>query len=55
MIEIEPAELSVPTDCEVSLDALNYLGKQMYGMDRLEQEQFLAVLSCDDLNINCSV
>ena len=52
VIDIEPAELSVLTDCEVSLDALNYLGKQMYGMDRLEQEKFLAVLSCEDLNIN---
>ena len=40
VIDIEPAELSVLTDCEVSLDALNYLGKQMYGMDRLEQEKF---------------
>lgn len=52
VIDIEPAELSVLTDCEVSLDALNYLGKRMDGMDRLEQKQFLAVLSCDDLNIN---
>ena len=52
VIDIEPAELSVLTDCEVSLDALNYLGKRMDGMDHLEQKQFLAVLSCDDLNIN---
>ncbi len=52
VIDIEPAELSVLTDCEVSLDALNYLGKRMDGMDRLEQKQFLSVLSCDALNIN---
>ncbi len=52
IIDIEPAELSVLTDCEVSLDALNYLGKRMDGMDRLEKKQFLSVLSCDDLNIN---
>ena len=29
VIDIEPVELSVLTDCEVSLDALNYLGKRM--------------------------
>ena len=52
VIDIEPVELSMLTDCEVSLDALNYLGKRMDGMDQLEQRQFLAVLSCDDLNIN---
>ncbi len=52
VIDIEPAELSVLTDCEVSLDVLNYLGKRMDGMDNLEQKQFLAALSCDDLNIN---
>jgi hypothetical protein len=52
VIDIEPVELSMLTDCEVSLDALNYLGKRMDSMDRLEQKQFLAVLSCDDLNIN---
>lgn len=52
VIDIEPAELSVLTDCEVSLDALNYLGKRMDGMDHLEEEQFLAVLSCNELNID---
>ena len=52
VIDIEPAELSVLTDCEVSLDVLNYLGKRMDGMDHLEEEQFLAVLSCNELNID---
>ena len=33
VIEIEPLELSVLTDCDVSLDALNYLGKRLDGMD----------------------
>ncbi len=51
IIYIEPAELSVLVDCDVSLDALNYLGKRMDGMERIEEEQFLAVLSCDELNI----
>ena len=51
VIDIEPAELSMLMDCEVSLDALNYLGKRMDGMEKLESEQFLAVLSCDELNI----
>ena len=51
IIDIEPAELSVLMDCEVSLDALNYLGKHMDGMAKLEEEQFLAALSCDELNI----
>lgn len=52
VIDIEPAELSVLMDCEVSLDALNYLGKRMDGMEKLETEQFLAVLSCNELNID---
>ena len=52
IIDIEPAELSILLDCEVSLDALNYLGKRMDGMERLEEKQFLAVLSCDELNMN---
>ena len=52
IIDIEPAELSTLLDCEVSLDALNYLGKRMDGMDHLEEKQFLAVLSCDELNMN---
>ena len=52
IIDIEPSELSTLIDCEVSLDALNYLGKRMDGMERLEEKQFLAVLSCDELNMN---
>ncbi len=52
VIDIEPAELSVLMDCEVSLDALNYLVKRMDGMDHLEEEQFLAVLSCGELNMD---
>ena len=52
VIDIEPAELSVLMDCEVSLDALNYLGKRMDGMEKLESEQFLAVLSCGELNMD---
>ena len=51
VIEIEPSELSVLTDCDVSLDALNYLGKRLDGMDKLESKQFLAVLSCDEAEI----
>ena len=52
IIDIEPVELSTLLDCEVSLDALNYLGKRMDGMENLEEKQFLAVLSCDELNMN---
>ena len=51
VLEIEPAELSMLEDCEVSLDALNYLGKCMDGMCKAERNQFLAVLSCDELEI----
>ncbi len=51
VLEIEPAELSMLDDCEVSLDALNYLGKRMDGMCKAERNQFLAVLSCDELEI----
>ena len=51
VLEIEPSELSVLTDCDVSLDALNYLGKRLDGMDKLERKQFLAVLSCDEAEI----
>ena len=51
IIEIEPAELSVLEDFDVSLDALNYLGKRMDGMCKAERNQFLAVLSCDELEI----
>ncbi len=49
--QIEPAELSVLEDCEVSLDALNYLAKRMDGMSRAEQNQFFTALTCDDLVI----
>ena len=48
VIEIEPMELSMLKDCEVSLDALNFLGKRMDGMDKSELNQFLAVLTCDE-------
>lgn len=51
VIGIEPAELSVLRGFEVSLDALNYLGKRIDGMSKREQNQFLAVLSCDELEI----
>ncbi|MCM1335469.1 MAG: hypothetical protein NC084_13050, partial [Bacteroides sp.] len=49
--EIEPSELSVLEDCEVSLDALNYLAKRLDGMDELERKQFFAALTCDKVNI----
>ena len=49
-LEIEPAELSMLVDREVSLDALNYLGKRMDGMDKRELNKFLAVLSCEELD-----
>lgn len=51
VIEIEPAELSVLKGFEVSLDALNYLGKRLDGICGAEQKQFLAVLSCDELEM----
>ena len=38
VIEIEPAELSVLEDCDVNLDALNYLGKRMDGMCKAERK-----------------
>ncbi len=50
VIEIEPAELSILQDCEVSLDALNYLGKRLDGMDSREYKQYLAVLSCSEIS-----
>lgn len=50
IIEIEPEELSMLTDCDVSLDALNYLGKRMDGMSKGERDQFLAVLSCQEIS-----
>ncbi len=51
VISIEPTELSMLEDCEVSLDALNYLGKRMEGMNNGECNQFLATLMCDELEI----
>ena len=48
---IEPTDLSVLEDCEVSLDALNYLAKRMDGMDAREHNQFFAALTCEELNI----
>lgn len=51
VIDIEPMELSVLTDCEISLDALNYFGKCMDGMSKAERSQFLAVLTCKKLDI----
>lgn len=50
VIEIEPSELSVLTDCDVSLDALNYLGKRLDGMDESEHKQYLAALSCTEIS-----
>lgn len=50
VIEIEPAELSILQDCEVNLDALNYLGKRLDGMDSRECKQYLAVLSCPEIS-----
>ncbi|MBD5384257.1 MAG: hypothetical protein HDR72_04585 [Ruminococcaceae bacterium] len=50
VIDIEPAELFILQDCEVSLDALNYLGKRLDGMDKSEYNQFLAVLSCLEIS-----
>lgn len=50
VIEIEPTELLVLEDCEVSLDVLNYLGKRLDGMDESEYKQFLAVLSCHEIS-----
>ena len=49
VIKIEPMELSMLKDCEVSFNALNFLGKRMDGMDKSERNQFLAVLTCDEL------
>ncbi len=50
VIEIEPEEMSMLTDCDVSLDALNFLGKRMDGMSKGERDQFLAVLSCPEIS-----
>ena len=50
VIDIEPDELSILQDCEVSLDALNYLGKRLDGMDKSEIKQYLAVLSCSEIS-----
>ena len=50
VLEIEPAELSMLEDCDVSIDALNYLGKRLDGMDSSEYKQYLAVLSCSEIS-----
>ena len=50
VLEIEPEELSMLTDCDVSLDALNFLGKRMDGMSKGERNQFLAVLGCPEIS-----
>ncbi len=50
VIEIEPTELSILEDCDISLDALNYLGKRLDGMDEREYKQFLAALSCPKIS-----
>ncbi len=55
IIEVEPAELSMLTDCDVSLDALNFLGKRMDGMSKGERNQFLAVLSSGETGIGSSL
>ena len=39
VLEIEPYELSVLIDCDISLDAPNYLGKRLDGMDAFEYKQ----------------
>jgi len=49
--QIEPAELSMLEDCEVSLDALNYLAKRMDSMNIEEQNQFFAALTCEESDI----
>ncbi len=51
--QIEPAELSVLIDYEVSLDELNYLAKRMEGMSHAELSKFLAVVKCMELNMGC--
>ncbi len=50
VIGIEPSELSVLEDCDINLDALNYLGKRLDGMDESEYKQFLAALSCPKIS-----
>ena len=50
VLEIEPYELSALTDCDISLDALNYLGKRLDGMDSSEYRQYRAVLSCSEIS-----
>ena len=50
VLDIEPHELSMLTGCDVSLDALNYLGKRLDGMDEGEYKQYLAVLSCPEIS-----
>ncbi len=55
ILEIEPSELSVLTDCDCSLDALHFLGKRMDGMCKAELRQFLAVLGCEEAEIGCGL
>lgn len=55
VIDIESVELSMLTDCDVSLDALNFLGKRMDGMSKGERNQFLAVLSSGETGIGSSL
>lgn len=55
VIEIKPVKLSMLTDYDVSLDALNFLGKRMDGMGKAERDQFLAVLSSDKTGIGSSL
>lgn len=49
--KIKPSDLSVLEDCKVSLDAMNYFGKRLDRLCKLEMKQFLAALSCDKADI----
>lgn len=51
VVQIEPSELSMLEDCEVALDALNYLAKRIDGMDARERNQFFAALTCEEAKI----
>ncbi len=42
-------------DYDVSLDALNFLGKRLDGMSKAERNQFLAALSCNEADIGYSL
>ena len=52
VLKIGPLELSVLAYCDVRLDALNYPGKRLDGLDKLERKQLLAALSCDEADID---